>query len=296
MTQKFGRQFRLTINPADGGAPIVIQMPFTVEFWIQRNKMASLNTFGINIYNLSEANRRRIFQDRWDYQEVTVNGNNQGWRTILFEAGYGQLYTIFSGQIFQAGSSRQGVDIVTRIQGRTGTYDTSSVKINETFAAGQTQAQLFRYLIGKFPTLKVGYIGNWPGIFQKPVVLNGSVWEIIKTYSNNQAYIDNGNVNILNIGEVKKLATYNINDATGVLETPRRDQGSIFLTTLFEPAVDIDQQLNVESSIQPIYNGPYITNGVAHSGTISGAVCGDLRTVITLLQPQTLSYRQVAQG
>lgn len=291
MIQKFGRNYRLTINCADGQSPIVISMPFTIEFAVQRNKMASLNIFSVQIYNLSQANRRRIFQDFWDYQQQSVNGVNLGWRSVLLEAGYGNnLKTIFSGSVFRASSARQGVDVVTRIEGRTGIYDINTVKINETFAAGQTYSQLFKYLISKFSTLTAGYIGNWTTVFARPAVLNGCVWDLLRIYSGDRAYIDNGQVNILQDNEQKNLPVYNINDATGVLQTPRRDQGNIYITTLFEPGVDIDQPINLQTTINPQYNGTYNLTGVSHEGVISGAVSGELRTIMTLLLPQPVTY------
>lgn len=295
MTQKFGRNYRLTISPADGGKPIVISMPFTIEFWIQRNKIASLNTFGVEIYNLSQINRNRIFQDFWDYQQQNVNGVDLGWRSILLEAGYGaNLKTIFSGNIFYASSARQGPDIVTRIEGRSGIFDVNTVKISETFAAGQTYKQLFLYLISKFPTLRAGYVGEWSTKFLKPVALNGPVWDIIQLYSGNKAYIDNDILNVLQDNEQKNLPTYQITDASGVLETPRRYQGSLTVTTLFEPGVDLDQAIDLNTSVEKVYNGKYNIIGISHEGIISAAVSGSLRTMLTLLRPEPFTYKAVA--
>lgn len=293
MIQKFGRRFRLTIDPADGNPPIIITMPFTIQFWIERSNMASLNKFSVNIANLSLENRRRIFQDRFNYQENIVNGQNLGWRTVLLEAGYSQLYTIFSGNIFEAGSSRSGTEIITRIEGRTGVYDTASTFINETFQAGQTVGQLLRYLAGKFPTISIGAIGNYPTVFNKPVALNGLVWELIQTYSEGRAFIDNDKLLIVHEYEIPDIETYEINDSTGILETPRRGEANIVVTTLFEPGITLEQPVVLNSSIEPVYNGNYKVIGIDHAGIISGAVSGELRTMLTLLQPLPVSYTKV---
>lgn len=296
-TQKFGRNYRLTIDPADGQGNIVVAMPFTINIYVQRNNLASLNIFSVEIYNLGKATRRRIFQDFYDYQQVSINGENLGWRSVLLEAGYGtNLKTIFSGAVFRASSARSGTEIATRIEGNSGSQDINTTMIYETFAAGQTYAQLFRYLISKFPTLTVGYIGNWPQVFVKPVVLNGRAWDILRTYSNNRVYIDNGQVNILNDNEQLNLPPYLINDASGILQTPRRDQQNLVITMLFEPGVQVNQAVTVNSSIEPVYNGTYNVIGINHDGVISGAVSGYLRTTLTLFAPGQFKYTKVAQG
>ena len=60
---KFGRNYRLTISPAPGdtGDDIIVTMPFTIQFEIQRAAQSSLNYANIEIYNLAPKTRDRIF-------------------------------------------------------------------------------------------------------------------------------------------------------------------------------------------------------------------------------------------
>lgn len=289
MTQKFGRNFRLTIDPADGNAPILITMPFTIQFWMQRNTLSDLNRLSIDIYNLSEVNRNRIFQDRFD---LTQN------KTIAFEAGYSTLYQIFQGRIFEASTARSGTDLITRLEARDGLYDIAQSQTFQTLqGSGQTLGTVVRYLASQFPTLGIGAIGDLDQPISRPVVLNGLTWDLLKQYSSGKVYIDSGKIYVLGESETTSDAVYNINDSTGLLETPRRDEGFLSVTTLLEAGINMAQLVNLASSVQPVYNGQYKVIGINHAGMISGAVSGDCRTVLSLLAPGKFkSFTKVPNG
>lgn len=293
MTQKFGRNFRLTIDPSDGLPPIVITLPYTIQFWVERDTLASLNQFSVEIYNLSKATRRRIFQDRWDLRPNQVNGASQPPRTAMLEIGYATLYNVAQGQLWQASSSRRGTDIVTRIEGRSAFSDLVTAQITESYQAGNSIIGLFNHLIGQFPNLTPGVTLNpttWPQTFNRPVALNGLVWDEIKKYSKNNVYIDNGKVYIMKQNDVLDMPALLLNDQTGIIDTPRRFQGRIVVTTLLEPIASISQTAQLNSSIEPVYDGTYSIAGLRHEGIISEAVAGSARSTISLLQPQFVSY------
>ena len=276
MTQKFGRNYRLTIDPADGGAPILITMPFTIQFWLQRNTLADLNRLSIDVYNLSESNRNRIFQDRFD---LTKN------KTIKFEAGYSTLYQIFQGRMFEASTARSGTNLITRIEARDGLYDIAQSQTFQTLQSGQTLASVLRYLASQFPTLGIGAIGNFPQTINRPTVLNGCTWDLLRKYSDSQVYIDSGKIYVLGDAEVTSANVYTVNDSTGLLETPRRDEGFLTVTTLLEAGINMAQLVNLASTVQPVYNGQYKVVSINHTGMISAAVAGDCRSVFGFLAP-----------
>ena len=286
MSIKFGRNYRLTIDPADGGPLIIITMPFTIEFWLQRNTLSDLNRLSIDVYNLSEANRNRIFQDRFD---LTQN------RTIIFEAGYATLYRIFQGRIYEASSAREGTNIVTRIEARDGLYDVAASQTFQTLQAGQTLGQVLTYLANQFPNITLGAVGDYPAVMQRPVVLNGNTYELLKAHSGNQVYIDSSKVYVLQNAEVLGDQIYTINDSTGILETPRRDEGFLSVTTLFEPGINMAQKVNLQSVVQKGYNGTYKTIGINHQGTISAAVSGNCRSTFNFLAPGKFKAFQTVQ-
>ena len=278
MTQKFGRNFRITIDPKDGGAPIIVTMPFTIRFWIQRSATSDTNPLSLDIYNLSAANRSRLYQDAWNQDTNAI-------KTIVVEMGYSTLYRVFSGVIHEMNSSREGVDIVTRIEAYDNGSDIATTKTFQTLESGQSIAAILGFLIGQFPNLTQGAIGNFPQIMQRPVTLNGSTWDLLKTYSNNKVYIDNGKIYVLNDNEVVGAQTYTVNSDTGLLETPRRAEGTLSISMLLETGIDLFTQVKLESSINKLYNETYKVIGIRHEGTISGAVNGRAVTTLTLNRP-----------
>jgi len=280
MGEKFGRNYRLTIDPMDGGPKIVIGMPLTMNFNIQRHIMAQLNTSTIEIYNLSREVRNRIFQDR------PLLGNVA--KPVTLEVGYDSLYTVFTGQLFLAGHRREGTNIVTHIEAQDGYYDTVNTQIFQTYAQGKTLGDIFKFLIGQFPSLELGAVGKQTDPVLRPQVLNGNVWDLLKQYSQNKVYIDLGKVFVLKNNEAVKGQIPLLSVDSGLLDTPYREDNELTVTTLLEPRVGMGQNIELKSVILPIYNGQYRVNGVVHEGTISAAVGGNARSTFNLyLGPQS---------
>lgn len=284
MTIKFGRQYRISIDPKDGGPVIIITLPFTIRFWVQRNTYSDLNNLTIDIYNLSEANRNRIFQDRYDIgvPNPNVPAGIVG-REITFEAGYSTLYQIYSGTIFQASSARENNDIVTRIEAMSGNFDVATTQTFQTISGDQTLGKVFETLIGEFPNLKVGAIGDFSTTRPRPWVINGNVYDWLKQNSDQGVFVDNGKVYVLKPAETLADQVILFNDSSGLLETPRRDDGFLSITTLLEAGVNVGQQVAISSRIQTAYNGQYKVAGIQHHGTISSAISGTCRSVFGLV-------------
>lgn len=256
----------------DGGPPIIITMPLTAQFWVKRNTMSSMNYMSIDLYNLSKSLRDRIYQDRFTPRN----------HTIILEGGYDTLSLMFSGDIYEANSAREGTNIITRIEARTGIYDVTTTMTFQTLDAGKTLKDVFNFLIGQFPTLERGAIGDYNEVLLRPVNLNGNTYDLLKKYSNGDVFIDNGKVYVLKRNEVVPGDIPLISVDTGLLETPRRDDAFLTITTIFEPRVTIDQSIELKSAILPVYNGTYKVCGIMHQGIISGAVNGACRSTFDL--------------
>lgn len=287
--QKFGRVYRLTINPLDGGAPIIIQNPLTVKIDCLRGLDGSANLLDVDIYNLSVDHRRRIYQDKnvlgQYFNANTPAGASPVYFNILLEAGYGsQLNRIFYGHMLWADSIREGTNIVTHISASSQFNDVAGSQIQVTLKnTPLTAAQILSYLVTQLPNLTLGALGNFPTVFNKPVALNGLVWPLIRQYSfGGSAFIDDGKVYILNNNEVTG-GIFVINDATGIIETPRRQEGLLIVTTLMETGVQlIGQMAQIQSTVAPQYNGIYKVLNVRHTGIISDAVCGRMLSTFWL--------------
>lgn len=277
---KFGRKYRLTVETNDGGSAIIIEPPLTCQFTLTRSTMATLNTAEISIYGLGVKTRPRIFRDAYN---PLINPQR-----IVLEAGYGQLTTVFAGNVWEANSTRQGVNIITNISSRDGGFDTTLTTTYRTMKAGSSVYEVVQSLVNDFKqgggTLQLGKLSPTlkDTIFKRPVVLNGNTFDLIQKYTNNQAYVDLEKVYVLKDGEVVPGDIPIISESTGLLGTPKRDKTVLIVTTVFEPRIVMGQQVQLISTVLPIYNGTYKVIGVQHQGIISEAVNGQLQSTFTL--------------
>jgi hypothetical protein len=276
---KLGRNYRVTIDMRDGNQ-IVIEDPLTAQFTIERTIASSMNTMNLVLFNLGQQTRDRIFQD-WYATEPNT------YRRIVFEAGYaGEYAIVFAGDLRSASSARSGTEILTVLQAFSGGFDTITAQYYETLAAGTTLRQLNENLVGTMPNLKLGAMGDNPDTFKRPVVLNGNSFYLMRKYNNEKVFVDNEIVNILQDDEAIEGDVQVINAATGLLETPRREDAFLTIATLFEPRIVIGQVIELQSSVQPIYDGQYKVVGANHQGIISGAVGGQCVSRFNLLLGQ----------
>lgn len=294
MTQKFMRNYRFTYYPQNSVLPIIVTMPMTINFTLCRNITSQQNNIDLQIFNLSEEHRSLIYQDWYAFGNPPeainpATGLPIGNDNFILEAGYGtSLYRIFSGVSWRGSSAREGTNIVTRISAFANNTDIVSTQIYETVKAGQTLGQVLQTLIGKFPNLTLGNNLNYSTVFNRPVVLNGNVFNLLRQYSGGSVFVDNGKIYILRDGEALNN-TFLIDDSTGILETPRREQGAMYVTMLFEPGIQCGQIVQIASTIQPNFNGLYRVNAITHRGMISAALCGRLVTVLELLAPNQIN-------
>lgn len=272
---KLNRIYRLTIQTNLLSEAIVIQNPLTIKFKVSRSIYAGVNSMDIDIFNLSPKTRDLLFQDTYD---------PKAYKSIVLEAGYmGQgLSVIFIGNIFNAYSFRRNNDIITHIHAMDGGLDTQTTTINQTLQSGVSLQDTINTLTQTFPNLKNG-TQNLPNYtFNRPVVLDGNTFQLIKKYSNNNVFIDLQEVNIMNTTDVIEGDVPLINDNSGLLGTPERRNTSLSINMIFEPRIVIGQIIEVESQIASQFDGQYKVIGLEHEGIISDAVDGNCTTTLEL--------------
>lgn len=276
---KLNRIYRLTIQTQDDyGNPtdeaLIVENPITIEFTVERSIYAGMNTLDLDIYNLSPDHRNLLFQD--------VYGLN--YKNVILEAGYeGQGMTIiFNGNIWSAYSHRKGVNIITHIHAIDG-LSTQSALIHTTLQSGTTLQQVIQNLTNSIPDLKSGTQNLQEYTFNRPLVLNGNSYKLLKTYSDNNVFVDMKTVNIMNVNDVIEGFVPLITDESGLLSTPERRDATLTINMIFEPRLLIGQVIEVESNIAPQFDGQYKVFGLKHSGIISDSIAG---TCVTTIQMQ----------
>lgn len=270
---RFGRRYQLTIQTNDGN-DVIITQPITLQFNVERSTLGTMNSAQFQIYNLAPKTRDRIFQDRFNPKE---------YKRIILQAGYENLSTIFRGNIWQAKSVRQGPDIITYIEARDGAFDANGTITNKTVGPGQSAADIVKELAADFQNVKPGNLAGAQGAYQRPVVLNGNTFQLIQKYAGGQVFIDLEELQVLQPNQVVEGVLPLINSDTGLLETPQREDAYLRIETIFRPEIVVGQLLQIQSSVNPRYDGQYKVIGLRHNGTISEAISGDARSTFDLL-------------
>ncbi len=276
---KFGRNYHLKIGVASG-TPIEITLPFTIEFDITRNTLTSANVCQIRIYNLSAVNRNQIRFNASDYGQF---------RAIELRAGYGQtnLPIIFTGNISQAWSVREGVNFITQIECYDGGFAFVNGKISQPFAAGTTYRSAIKGMAETLPNVTVGAIGNFADLTGNDKLVRGNSYsgntmKILGEQTGGAAFIDLGRFNALKTNEFIAGAEVGglglINSKSGLLNTPVLEHTIVRFDMIFEPSLVVAQRIRLDSLTKNNFNGDYKVTAIKHRGMISEAVCGNVVT------------------
>lgn len=268
---KFGRTYEIQIT-TPGNQQIIIRPPFTVQFSITRNTLASANGCTLSIINLGRNTRNKIYKDRYAIAEY--------WQLII-RAGYTKLETIFQGNILEASSTKQGTDWVTKISGFDGMHGIQNGFTSQTVSAGTDQRNILQDIIGDMPNVIAGIIGSpGDGQTERGKVLFGQSKDVLSEETGGQYWIDSETVNVLSNEEViaRRIITV---DSDQLLATPQRRDTFLDCEILFLPSIQVGQLMSL-SSTDKIYNGQYKVLGFTHNVTISQSISGDARTKFSL--------------
>lgn len=291
--QKLNRVYSLKVETDDGVRASVfefrtrfrphefveIKLPLTVEFEISRRMFGSSQTGTFRIINLNEATRNAIQKDYFQFEPL---------RAIQFRAGYEQadgdfLPLCFNGTVLTAYSYRRGTDYVTEIEAYDGGWNMANGNaVTLSQYAGVTAQQTLRQLASLLP-YQIGnaIIGNFPVVNKRGEVLLGNIWDLILEKSNGLAFIDNGQVKVLNYREVIEGMLPEISADTGLLGVPKRTRTTLEFEMIFEPRLLVGQIVKLVAA-NPLFNRAWKVLGFEHRGIISPSVNGDCLTNVSL--------------
>lgn len=277
---KFGRTYSMKVQIDAALEALEFNYPLSLEFNIVRNTFASANTALFTIFNLGEDTRRLLFHDRYD----TLN-----YRQIILQAGYESqdntpLCTIFQGNVRSAYSYKRKENWTTVIDCFDGGFGIINGQTSLSIAAPWSMNSVIQKLIGGMPNVSMGTV-NVPDVQNsRGLNLFGNSWDIIRRMTgNNTAFIDGEKVNVVTQGTyiTPPDGIPLITSDTGLLGTPRKLGALLEVDMIFEPRIVVNQLVELESE-ETYYNGQYAVMGITHHGTISGAVCGDAITTLSL--------------
>lgn len=269
---KFGRNYELLVTTVSGTL-LTIAPPFTLEFDITRNTLTSANVCQLRIYNLGEKTRNQIRHNATDF--------GQPYQAVQLRAGYGEnMPVIFSGNISQAWSVREGTNFITQIECYDGGFAFINGTTSASFPAGTPQQTVISTLAASLPNTKVGAIGSFPGTLARGNSYSGNTVNILADLTGGGFFIDNGKANALGSSEyIASLGgTAIINSQSGLLGTPVLERTIVRFDMIFEPGLFPGRAVQLQGLTATNLSGLYKITAVKHRGTISDAVCGQVVT------------------
>lgn len=284
---KFNRNYEIGVTGNDGQL-IKVAMPFTMEFDITRNLLNTTNQCNIGVKNLSELTRSQIRKD-W-YTNVQ--------RPIIFRAGYGEnLSDVFTGNVTQAWSTREGIDYITHMTCAGSSLAYTNSNFSGQFVKGTTVATAIRVIMESLKSnadVKIGAIGNFETSFSRGNSFVGSTMELLNDMTASGVFIDNNKIYALNKNECRNGPIRTIDSSFGILSTPIRQVNQVTFTMLFEPRLVVgqkvqlnlsrfsDQNSNAISQRDGQFNGFYKIMEIRHKGTMSPVTAGTATTSVML--------------
>lgn len=270
--------YRITVFDFEKNVLAVVEYPITCKFNSQRGTFSNANKCTIELYNLSEDTRTKIFKDA-----LVGDLAERNWKFIRLEAGWnGTLSQIFYGRILQAYSTKAGgqVDIITRIECLP--FDIFNSQSSYTFAAGTSYKEAYKTMAGDLPNCEIGNTGTLEGTFKTQTTFDGNTMNCLNELTGGNTYADNGVLNTLMSNEVIDVSVPLITDENGLLQTPVRRNATITIKMLFEPSLIVGQLLEIKSATQPQYDGQFKVLGFTHDCMISPTQAGQRITTVDL--------------
>ena len=273
------------------GTTYTFKTPLTVIFDVQKRAASGVNSGHFMLYNLSPSVRSDIEYDSAidiDDQGVSVR------RAFQFKAGYeteGSEQIVFQGNITKASFYRDGPDVVTDIEVMDGL---SAIQLSQIASSRaypwDPKSEAARIAQAMSPYgVQLGAIGSLFNTLQRTrgTMWLGSAWDVLKKFAAAQggyACIDNEKLYLMSPYDalVPQGTIPQLDATTGLLDTPRRSGWVVDAQMLFEPRVQLMQQLKLVSAVNPSINGTFSVMAISHRGIISGSKDGGCVTAFSL--------------
>lgn len=261
---------------------ITIEYPLKLDFNISRNTFSDSNKATLTVYNLKQSTRDAIFQDYLNFNRYCFVELYAGYFNRYGDKQALNLPLILKGKVLSAYSEDNGQDVKTQIE----VIDNSIIEAfsSHTFDAGTPIQDVYDTIASDLKLVELGSTGKHEGVLDRPLVVNGNALEELNELTGGSAFIDNNRLNILYNNEVLgDYGIYKINSDTGLLGMPRRRDAQIEIDVLFAPEIQVGQLVDIHSEKDPLhFDGQYKVIGLTHSGSISGADSGTVKTTLNL--------------
>lgn len=274
-----------------------IAYPYTLQFQVEAGCYQTSQKGNLRFYNINPDYQKALWKESYDMSKYIE---------VQLYAGYGDnTPLIFAGDVLMCYTSRKGgdTDFITEMEVSAAPEVFKNGFANMTITEGADVSSVFNDLFKGIPDVGIGYITKELGKIKRPTTYLGNPIELIKgAYgSKYEVFIENGLLNVLAEGEVKKDAVLTVTAQSGLLGSPKRNGALTEVELLFEPQATVAGLVNVLSDSMPDMNGTYKCLNVSHQGIIShSGECGKVTTKLVLTTGQNIyidnngNIRQVA--
>lgn len=220
-----------------------------IDFQVEKQISTEPNSAAVDIYELSDDTAQKInFRKR-------INQIKFG-KTLKILSGYrGRERKIFQGVVVGANTSREGVNKITRIEGRNIYYELQAKRINRTAAKGQLKANFIIDIITKdigalLPDTSRAYIFDALGkeTFKDTTTFFGPASQVINKLNNNllskiAVAFDDAGVIANPLGVALPIPAIRYAKHTGLIGTPESTE------TGLDFKVQLDNELRINSPV-----------------------------------------------
>lgn len=248
---RFNRQFELMIE-ADGER-VTVGSPFRISFDATKSLSGGLNKMTIQVFNMAERRRLAVVKDPEQRKRLPLS----------LKVGYnGTLDLIFRGTVHRGLNRREGPDIITELDCLDGGFDFFNSFTSQTVRGDRLGA-----ILRDLSNTRRGKIGEIQKLVRPKVLVGNTVKLIDQIIDEDQSwYIDDEQLNILRDNEVISSFIPLVSAATGLIDTPEREQSKLTFSTLMNPTLKIGGLARLKSTTAPHMNGIYRLETIGYTG------------------------------
>ncbi len=227
---------RAQVIVGKGGEGISITA-LRIQFEVIKDHQPYPNRATIKIFNLSDSNQQKI---RFEYDEVILNAGYEGGVSMIFRGNIKHVYRY-----------REGNDWIVEIDAGDGDRDYRNAVINESFAAGSTDAALVDRIVGTFTTTKKGAVQGVAATGRvRGKVVSGNAHAVLSDLARqNDCHwsIQDGQLQIVPVTGYLETDVVVVNSTTGMLGVPEQDDKGILINMLLNPLLRINGRVKLDN-------------------------------------------------
>lgn len=253
---RYSRNYELQIQ-TDLEQAIVIKPPFNIVFSADKSVDKSLNKMNIKVYGLSLSNQLAVVKGAQDKKNFIAS----------LKAGYlDNIELVFSGYVNIAERVRENAELPLILECVDGGFDARFSFTSKTIR----NKSAIDAILEDMPNTQKGKITEQQKLV-RPRVLVGNSWYLIKENTNNEQYfIDDGKLNIINKNEVIDNLIPVVESATGLISTPAKKESQITFTTMMNPSLKVGGLCQLKSVYASYLNGVYKITTISYNGDYEG--------------------------